>query len=160
MIDTTSTLIRVRADFFANKNQVAFKAQNATYAVRKAEDFALTPTNTYAKSNTLRFFDDDKQVSLNLSDKTINFLQKHFVNSNFIALEDGSIGLKGDAAVFVEGWYKDIVYNRGFVGVVCGKRFPTHLVHVKVEISEEIIAYKKSKPYCSGFSCEKINVVF
>ena len=115
MIDTTSTLIRVRADFFANKNQVAFKAQNATYAVRKAEDFALTPTNTYAKSNTLRFFDDDKQVSLNLSDKTINFLQKHFVNSNFIALEDGSMGLKGDAAVFVESWYKDIVYNRGFV---------------------------------------------
>ena len=108
----SSTLIRVQADFFANKNQVAFKAQNATYALRKAEDFALTPTNAYA--NTLRFFDDDKQVSLNLSDKTINFLQKHFVNSNFIALEDGSTGLKGEAAVFVEGWYKDIVYNRGF----------------------------------------------
>ena len=67
-----------------------------------------------AKTTPCVFFDDGKQVSLNLSDKTINFLQKHFINSNFIALKDGSTGLSGEAAVFVEGWYKDIVYNRGF----------------------------------------------
>jgi len=36
-------------------------------------------------------------------------------SGNFIALKDGSTALRGDAAVFVEGWYKDIMYNRGFL---------------------------------------------
>ena len=114
MISTSSTMIRVRGDFFANKNQIAFKAQDSEYARRKAEDFQSSPVKSYGKNNTLRFFDEGKQISLNLSDKTINFLQKHFINSNFIALKDGSTGLSGEAAAFVEGWYKDIVYNRGF----------------------------------------------
>ena len=48
-------------------------------------------------------------------DKTLNFLQKHFYSGNFIALKDGSTALRGNAAVFVEGWYKDIMYNRGFL---------------------------------------------
>lgn len=115
MLGNTNTLIRVRADFFKDKNQVAFKAQDATYKTKKAQDFKLTPTNADTTRNALRFFDDEKQVSISVSDKTLNFLQKHFYSGNFIALKDGSTALRGDAAVFVEGWYKDIMYNRGFL---------------------------------------------
>ena len=115
MLGNTNTLIRVRADFFKDKNQVAFKAQDATYKTKKAQDFKLTPTNADTTRNALRFFDEEKQVSISVSDKTLNFLQKHFYSGNFIALKDGSTALRGDAAVFVEGWYKDIMYNRGFL---------------------------------------------
>lgn len=109
-----NTFIKVKAEFFQSKNEVAFKAQKAEYALRKADDFALSSNANY-KKNTLKFFDDDKQVSISVSDKTLEFLQKHFYSGNFIALKDNSIGLRGDAAAFVEGWYKDIAYNRGFL---------------------------------------------
>lgn len=79
MLDTT--LIKVKADFFQSKNEVAFKAQKADYALRKAEDFTLSSNVDY-KKNTLKFFDDDKQVSISVSDKTLNFLQKHLTRKD------------------------------------------------------------------------------
>lgn len=134
MLDTT--LIKVKADFFQSKNEVAFKAQKADYALRKAEDFTLSSNVDY-KKNTLKFFDDDKQVSISVSDKTLNFLQKHFYSGNFIALKDNSIALRGDAAVFVEGWYKDIAYNRGFLANNLNQ-------NASIEGAKEHIGFKNS----------------
>lgn len=107
-------LIAIEPSFFQNRNQVAFKAEKAEYVLRKAEDFKLSQNADY-KNNVLKFFDDNKQVSINVSDKTLGFLKEHFYSGNFIQLKDNSIGLSGDAGAFVEGWYKDIVYNRGFL---------------------------------------------
>lgn len=109
-----NTLIRIQADFFQNKNELAFKALKGNYAVRKADDFTLSPNKNY-KDKVLKFFSDEKEIALTLSEKSVNFLQKRFYSGNFIALKDNSIALSGEAAAFVEGWYKDIVYNRGFL---------------------------------------------
>ena len=83
MLGNTNTLIRVRADFFKDKNQVAFKAQDATYKTKKAQDFKLTPTNADTTRNALRFFDDEKQVSISVSDKTLNFFAKALLQRQF-----------------------------------------------------------------------------
>ncbi|TQR58174.1 hypothetical protein [Campylobacter troglodytis] len=108
------TLISVQASFFQNKDQAAFKAPKVEYAYRRADDFELSKTREHT-SNIIKLFDDEKQISLRLSSESLNFLKDHFDSSNFITLKDGSVGLSGDAAVFVEGWYKDLAYNRGFL---------------------------------------------
>lgn len=131
-----NTLIRIQADFFQNKNEVAFKALKGNYALRKADDFTLS-VNTNYKDKVVKFFNDDKEIALTLSEKSVNFLQKRFYSGNFIALKDNSIALSGEAAAFVEGWYKDIVYNRGFLESNLNK-------NATIEGAKEHIGFKNS----------------
>lgn len=61
------------------------------------------------------FFSDDKEISLNLSNESMELLTNHFSANDFLKLSNGNIGLSGKAAAFVEGWYKDIMINRNFL---------------------------------------------
>lgn len=164
-----STLFRVRANFFANRHEVAFKAQDVTTTLAKAGDFTLSRMPLSA--NTLKFYDDGSQISLKVSDEAIKSLKNRFGDGNFISLKDGSTALTGNAAAFVDGWYKDITQNRGFAKadadgngkIECGEnvRFLgtlTQEAYLSEKDGYQVFGASKDFAYQSGSNSGKFSV--
>lgn len=114
--------ISVDNSFFNAKNDVIFSAKTGSNAQKSASSFDLEAKNSQKYSpneqtnsaNLIRFFDGKNQVNVNLSSQSIDILKSYFDESDFIELEDGSVGLSGEANAYVEGWFKDIAYTRGY----------------------------------------------
>lgn len=96
--------------FYKTKNEAVFLASKSESIKRNVVDFHSNNTK-----NSVHFFSNDKEISLNLSDESIELLKKHFNENDFLKLSNGNTGLSGKAAAFVEGWYKDIMINRNFL---------------------------------------------
>ncbi|WP_273336773.1 hypothetical protein [Campylobacter avium] len=102
--------------FFAKKNDVVFKAQNSDIVVKHKEDFSLKDDEGgYGTDRTVKFFSDNKEISVKLNKQSLELLKDNFSNSNFIDLGKGVIALSGIAASFVDSWYKDISISRNFL---------------------------------------------
>lgn len=101
--------------FYSKANDIVFKSLSGDCTSKKADDFqtnqGLMPTSNTTKVN---FFSQNKQISINLNNQTLNLLQNHFSKDEFLSLKDGSIGLSGEANSYVDGWFKDIMQNRNF----------------------------------------------
>ncbi|QBL11181.1 hypothetical protein FDW43_05185 [Campylobacter helveticus] len=97
--------------FYKTQNEVVFSASKSERIKREITDF--TPDKNV--KNSVHFFSDDKEISLNLSDESIKLLKSHFDENDFLKLSNGNIGLSGKAAAFLDGWYKDIMINRDFL---------------------------------------------
>lgn len=114
--------ISVDNSFFNAKDDVIFNAASGSNAKKTASSFDLEAQNSQQYSSTqiqntknlVRFFDGANQVNVNLSEQSINVLKSYFDESDFVELDDGSIGLSGEANAYVEGWFKDIAYTRGY----------------------------------------------
>ena len=114
--------IGVENSFFNAKNDVIFSAKTGSNSAKSASSYDLETQNAQKYSsnqsqnsaNLVRFFDGKNQVNLNLSNQSIEILKSYFDENDFIELEDGSVGLSGEANAYVEGWFKDIAYTRGY----------------------------------------------
>lgn len=106
-----SILVNAVDTFYSTKNEAVFSASKTENIKRNVADFN-TDNNT---KNSVYFFSDDKEISLNLSNESMELLTNHFSANDFLKLSNGNIGLSGKAAAFVEGWYKDIMINRNFL---------------------------------------------
>ncbi|EAH4639205.1 hypothetical protein J4071_000854 [Campylobacter jejuni] len=99
------------SSFYKTQNEAVFSASKSENIKRNISDFN-PDKNT---KNSIHFFSDNKEIALNLSDKSMELLKNHFSENDFLKLSNGNIGLSGSAAAFVEGWYKDIMVNRDFL---------------------------------------------
>lgn len=99
------------SSFYKTQNEAVFSASKSENIKRNISDFN-PDKNT---KNSIHFFSDNKEIALNLSDKSMELLKSHFSENDFLKLSNGNIGLSGSAAAFVEGWYKDIMVNRDFL---------------------------------------------
>ncbi|EPC4776632.1 hypothetical protein RY535_001126 [Campylobacter coli] len=106
-----SILVNAVDTFYSTKNEAVFSASKSENIKRNVADFN-TDNNT---KNSVYFFSDDKEISLNLSNESMELLTNHFSANDFLKLSNGNIGLSGKAAAFVEGRYKDIMINRNFL---------------------------------------------
>ncbi|WP_185900156.1 hypothetical protein [Campylobacter sp. MIT 99-7217] len=107
--------IHATPSFFVNADDAVFKASKAELYLKNKEDFKTSDVVSKNNEVKISFFENEKQISLNLSKESLELLKTHFNENNFLSLSDGSIGLNASAAKFVLGWYKDIAYERGFL---------------------------------------------
>lgn len=109
-------LINSTSSFYATKNEAVFKTFASKFRLREASEFSQDSISSYKKDdNIVKFFSDEKEISVRLNDESLELLRKNFAEHNFLNLKDGSIALSSAAASFVEAWYKDIMQNRNFL---------------------------------------------
>lgn len=107
--------------FYKTKDVAVFSAIPSKNVIRKQEDFTLNKNQSlntdgyFTDGHFVKFFSNNKQVSLKLNDESLELLKNHFGENDFLNLKDGSTALSGKAGAFVEGWYKDILYKRDFL---------------------------------------------
>lgn len=109
-------LVIAASSFYRTQNEAVFKAESSELKLRKKEDFSLAENeNGYGENTLVKFFSDEKELSLKLNKQSIELLKSRFAENNFIDLANSVIGLSGSAASFVDSWYKDISINRNFL---------------------------------------------
>ncbi len=117
--------ISVDNSFFNDSDSVVFSAKGGHARAKSAASYDVARANVHnygageavkSGEGVVRFFADDEQVGMSLSKGAMDALRGYFDESDFVTLEDGSVGLSGDANAYVEGWFKDIAYSRGYLG--------------------------------------------
>lgn len=108
-------LVIATKSFYEKANDIVFKSLSGDNSIKKADDFQINNENqTSSNYKKVSFFSQDKQISINLNNQTLDLLQNHFSKDDFLYLKDGSIGLSGSANAYIDGWFKDIMQNRNF----------------------------------------------
>ncbi|ASM40861.1 hypothetical protein CSPB12327_04395 [Campylobacter sp. RM12327] len=108
-------LVIATKSFYEKTNDIVFKSLSGDNSIKKADDFQINNENQISSNyKKINFFSQNKQISINLNNQTLDLLQNHFSKDDFLYLEDGSIGLSGSANAYVDGWFKDIMQNRNF----------------------------------------------
>lgn len=109
-------LVIAASSFYRTQNEAVFRAESSELKIRQKEDFSLDKNeNSYGENTLVKFFSDEKELSLKLNKQSLELLKSNFAETNFIDLGRGVIGLSGSAASFVDSWYKDISINRNFL---------------------------------------------
>lgn len=109
-------LVIAASSFYRTQNETVFKAESSELKLRKKEDFSLAENeNGYGENTLVKFFSNEKELSLKLNKQSLELLKSRFAETNFIDLGSSVIGLSGSAASFVDSWYKDISINRNFL---------------------------------------------
>lgn len=109
-------LVIAASSFYRTQNEAVFRAESSELKIRQKEDFSLDKNeNSYGENTLVKFFSDEKELSLKLNKQSLELLKSNFAETNFIDLGRGVIGLSGSAASFVDAWYKDISINRNFL---------------------------------------------
>lgn len=92
-------------------------------SVLKKEDQDKIPVQDLSSLNSdgVKVVFENKQgelIALNLSDENYSSLQKNFGSyTNYVARNDGSIRLNGEANQFVSNWFESVKDNFGFLNL-------------------------------------------